>query len=116
MILGDVSSPTVVYRDQELFTDVTLKFGDESITAHKDLIGSSIPYFNSMFCSGMLEKNQKEITLKIGAEYGLPSTDAIKARGQNWSRLFQEFQEFICSVSIHVPLGTYSGQHGLKCL
>lgn len=114
MILGDVSSPTVVYRDQELFTDVTLKFGDESITAHKVLIGSSIPYFNSMFCSGMLEKNQKEITLKIGAEYGLPSTDAIKARGQ--SVCFEKFQEFICSVSIHVPLGTYSGQHGLKCL
>lgn len=82
-LLGDVSSPTVVYRDQDLFTDVKLKFGNETISAHKVLIGSSIPYFNSMFCSGMLEKDQKEITLKIGPEYGLPSTDAIKGKESN---------------------------------
>ena len=46
--------------------------------AHKVLIGSAIPYFNNMFFSGMREKDQKEITLKIGPEYGLESTDAIK--------------------------------------
>lgn len=74
-----VSSPTSVYRDQGLFTDVILKFGNESIRAHKVLIGSAIPYFNNMFFSGMKEKDQKEITLKIGPEYGLESTDAIKS-------------------------------------
>ena len=74
-----VSSPTLVYRDQDLFTDVILKFGDESIRAHKVLIGSAIPYFNNMFFSGMKEKDQKEITLQMGPEYGLESTLAIKS-------------------------------------
>jgi hypothetical protein len=76
---GTVSSPTLVYRDQNLFTDVKLKFGDESISAHKVLIGSAIPYFNNMFFSGMKEKDQEEITLKMGPEYGLESTQAIKS-------------------------------------
>ena len=76
---GSVSSPTLVYRDQDLFTDVILKFGDESIRAHKVLIGSAIPYFNNMFFSGMKEKDQKEITLQMGPEYGLESTLAIKS-------------------------------------
>ena len=43
------------FRDRDQLTDVTVKVGDKEIRAHKLILAATIPYFQSMFCSGMVE-------------------------------------------------------------
>ena len=43
------------FRDRDQLTDVTVKVGDKEIRAHKLILAATIPYFQKMFCSGMVE-------------------------------------------------------------
>ncbi|XP_077290928.1 kelch like family member 18 [Arctopsyche grandis] len=51
-------------RRQGKFCDVILKAGDRSISAHRIVLASTIPYFHGMFTNNMVESTQKEITMQ----------------------------------------------------
>jgi len=52
-------------RDRRQLTDVTLLVGDDEILAHKLLLATNIPYFNKMFCSGMVETSKDVIPILL---------------------------------------------------
>ncbi|XP_065339606.1 kelch-like protein 18 [Cloeon dipterum] len=56
-------------RRQGKLCDVTLKVDDQSFTAHRIVLASTIPYFNAMFTNDMVESKQRDITIQgIDAE------------------------------------------------
>ena len=52
-------------RDRRQLTDVTLLVGEDEILAHKLLLATNIPYFNKMFCSGMVETSKDVIPILL---------------------------------------------------
>ena len=58
-------------RRQGKLCDVTLKVDTSKFSAHRIVLAASIPYFNSMFTSDMLEVNQNEIVMQGIEEHAL---------------------------------------------
>jgi len=47
-----------------------LQVDEQSFTAHRIVLASTIPYFNAMFTNDMVESKQRDITIQgIDAEY-----------------------------------------------
>lgn len=51
-------------RRQGKLCDLVLKVDDQSFSAHKIVLASTIPYFQAMFTHDMIESKQKEITIQ----------------------------------------------------
>lgn len=51
-------------RRQGKLCDVVLKIDDQSFSAHKIVLASTIPYFNAMFTTDMVESRQQEIQMQ----------------------------------------------------
>lgn len=51
-------------RRQGKLCDVVLKIDDQSFSAHKIVLASTIPYFYAMFTNGMVESRQQEIIMQ----------------------------------------------------
>ncbi|XP_012264312.2 kelch-like protein 18 [Athalia rosae] len=51
-------------RRQGKLCDVTLKVDDQSFSAHRIVLAATIPYFNAMFLTNMIESKQNDITLQ----------------------------------------------------
>ena len=49
------------FRDQDILTDVTLVIGNQEFRSHRLVLATNIPYFNKMFCSGMIEANKGRV-------------------------------------------------------
>ena len=58
-------------RKQGKLCDVTLKVDTSKFSAHRIVLAASIPYFNSMFTSDMLEVNKNEIIIQGIEEHAL---------------------------------------------
>ena len=58
-------------RRQGRLCDVTLIADTSKFSAHRIVLAASIPYFNSMFASDMLEVNQNEIVIQGIEEHAL---------------------------------------------
>ena len=58
-------------RKQGKLCDVTLKVDTSKFSAHRIVLAASIPYFNSMFTSDMLEVNKNEIVIQGIEEHAL---------------------------------------------
>ena len=52
------------FREEGLFTDVTIKVNNKMIEAHRNVLAASIPYFKSMLTSNMKEAKETEIVIK----------------------------------------------------
>ena len=51
------------FRDQDILTDVTLVIGNQEFRSHRLVLATNIPYFNKMFCSGMIEANKGRVKI-----------------------------------------------------
>merc|ERR1719354_1094218 len=60
----DVFTKMNEFRTSKLLCDVQINVGTKQIPAHKLLLASSVPYFHSMFASGLIECSQEVITLQ----------------------------------------------------
>ena len=58
-------------RRQGKLCDVTLKVETAKFSAHRIVLAASIPYFNSMFTSDMVESNKNEIAIQGIEEHAL---------------------------------------------
>jgi kelch-like protein 18 len=68
------------FRDQDLLTDVTLVIGSDEFRAHKLLLATTIPYFNRMFCSGMIETSKEVIPIFLETDPSIqPNSHSFKA-------------------------------------
>ena len=51
------------FRDQDILTDVTLVIGNQEFRSHRLVLATNIPYFNKMFCSGMIEASKGRVKI-----------------------------------------------------
>ncbi|KAK0041311.1 kelch-like protein 18 [Biomphalaria pfeifferi] len=51
-------------RRQGQLCDVTLKVGDQKLSAHRIILAATIPYFHAMFTHDMVENKQSEILMQ----------------------------------------------------
>ena len=58
-------------RHQGKMCDVTIKVSNTQFSAHRLVLAASIPYFNSMFTSDMLESHKNEIVIQGIEEHAL---------------------------------------------
>ena len=59
------------FRQEGLFTDVTIKVNNKMIEAHRNVLAASIPYFKSMLTTNMKEATQDVIEIKDEEEGGV---------------------------------------------
>ncbi|CAB3386730.1 Hypothetical predicted protein [Cloeon dipterum] len=88
-------------RRQGKLCDVTLKVDDQSFTAHRIVLASTIPYFNAMFTNDMVESKQRDITIQgIDAEYA-------------FSSLYRELCLWLCNRCIYLSVLDFGHVVGL---
>lgn len=79
-LCGPVEGPAVLFQQQDMFQhafpvmeeirrqgklcDVTVRVDEASFSAHRIVLCATIPYFQAMFTSDMLESRQREVTIK----------------------------------------------------
>ena len=59
------------FREEGLFTDVTIKVNNKMIEAHRNVLAASIPYFKSMLTTNMKEATQDVIEIKDEEDGGV---------------------------------------------
>lgn len=52
------------FRSDQLFCDISIKIDDKIIKAHRIVMASTIPYFEAMFSSNMLENLTNTVEIK----------------------------------------------------
>ena len=59
------------FREEGLFTDVTIKVNNKMIEAHRTVLAASIPYFKSMLTTNMKEATEDVIEIKDEEDGGV---------------------------------------------
>ena len=59
------------FREEGLFTDVTIKVNNKMIEAHRNVLAASIPYFKSMLTTNMKEATEDVIEIKDEEDGGV---------------------------------------------
>jgi len=67
------------FRDQDILTDVTLVIGNQEFRSHRLVLATNIPYFNKMFCSGMIEASKERIKIDCDQEHSSIDSNSLRA-------------------------------------
>lgn len=51
-------------KQQQQLCDITIKFGNHSISAHRLILSAAIPYFSGMFTNAESESDLREINME----------------------------------------------------
>ena len=71
---NSVFSAMQQFRQEGLFTDVTIKVNNKMFEAHRNVLAASIPYFKSMLTTNMKEAKETEIVIKDEESGGVPES------------------------------------------
>ncbi len=61
---GEIFTQLSKHRRNDKFCDITIVVGGEKYRAHKVILTAACPYFEAMFCSGMVESHQEIVEVQ----------------------------------------------------